>query len=66
MEDLKTFAREKGAEEASELTHWDINFWSERLREAKYDINEVDGLLPLCIEVHFTHTHTLIFTYFIY
>ncbi|ONK68972.1 uncharacterized protein A4U43_C05F17950 [Asparagus officinalis] len=40
MEDLKTFAGEKKAAEANELTHWDINFWSERLREAKYDINE--------------------------
>lgn len=40
MEDLRTFAKEKAAEEASELTHWDISFWSERLREAKYDINE--------------------------
>lgn len=40
MEDLKTFAREKAAPEANDLTHWDINFWSERLREAKYDINE--------------------------
>lgn len=40
MEDLKKFANEKGAAEANELTHWDINFWSERLRETKYDINE--------------------------
>ena len=28
------------------MTHWDISFWSERLRESKYDINEV-GRLPL-------------------
>ncbi|XP_008803786.1 probable cytosolic oligopeptidase A [Phoenix dactylifera] len=40
MEDLKTFARGMGAAEADELNHWDINFWSERLRESKYDINE--------------------------
>ncbi|XP_039123031.1 probable cytosolic oligopeptidase A [Dioscorea cayenensis subsp. rotundata] len=40
IEDLKAFAKEKKAEEANELTHWDITFWSERLRESKYDINE--------------------------
>ncbi|OAY75194.1 Organellar oligopeptidase A, chloroplastic/mitochondrial [Ananas comosus] len=40
MEDIKTFAKDSGAPEANELTHWDINFWSERLRESKYDINE--------------------------
>ncbi|XP_072966459.1 probable cytosolic oligopeptidase A [Typha angustifolia] len=40
MEDLRTFAKDSGALEANELTHWDINFWSERLRESKYDINE--------------------------
>lgn len=39
---LKTFAIENGAVEASDLTHWDITFWSERLRESKYDINEED------------------------
>lgn len=41
MEDLKIFATSAGAAEANELTHWDITFWSERLRESKYDINEV-------------------------
>lgn len=51
MEDLRTFAREKAAPEASDLTHWDINFWSERLREAKYDINEVECPSSLCFEV---------------
>ncbi|XP_058069504.1 probable cytosolic oligopeptidase A [Magnolia sinica] len=40
MEDLKTFSKDKGAEEANDLNHWDTGFWSERLREAKYDINE--------------------------
>ncbi|CAL9064167.1 unnamed protein product [Musa banksii] len=40
MEDLKTFAGNAGAAEANQLTHWDITFWSERLRESKYDINE--------------------------
>lgn len=48
MEDLKTFARGMDAAEADELNHWDINFWSERLRESKYDINEVCLFCHLC------------------
>ncbi|KAF5778773.1 putative oligopeptidase A [Helianthus annuus] len=40
MEELKQFARSQGAPEADELAHWDITFWSERLRESKYEINE--------------------------
>ncbi|XP_058081927.1 organellar oligopeptidase A, chloroplastic/mitochondrial-like [Magnolia sinica] len=40
MEDLKRFCRAQGAKETDDLEHWDINFWSERLRESKYDINE--------------------------
>ncbi|XP_020578060.1 organellar oligopeptidase A, chloroplastic/mitochondrial-like isoform X2 [Phalaenopsis equestris] len=40
MEDVKKFAAEKGAAEANDLSHWDVSFWSERLRESKFDINE--------------------------
>ncbi|XXG63604.1 hypothetical protein AAC387_Pa05g1752 [Persea americana] len=40
MEDLKSFSKDKGALETNDMNHWDINFWSERLRESKYDINE--------------------------
>ncbi|MED6218360.1 hypothetical protein PIB30_026052 [Stylosanthes scabra] len=40
MEDLKKFSKNQGALEADDLKHWDITFWSERLRESKYDINE--------------------------
>ncbi|XP_013628521.1 PREDICTED: probable cytosolic oligopeptidase A [Brassica oleracea var. oleracea] len=40
MKDLKSFAKSQGAEESGSLTHWDTTFWSERLRESKYDINE--------------------------
>ncbi|KAJ6675990.1 CYTOSOLIC OLIGOPEPTIDASE A-RELATED [Salix viminalis] len=40
MEDLKIFSKNQGAMEANDLTHWDTSFWSERLRESKYDINE--------------------------
>ncbi|MCL7036498.1 hypothetical protein MKW94_016232 [Papaver nudicaule] len=40
MEDLKKFSREQGAVEANDLSDWDTTFWSERLRESKYDIKE--------------------------
>nr|GEV15238.1 probable cytosolic oligopeptidase A [Tanacetum cinerariifolium] len=40
MEELKQFSRSQGAPEADELTYWDLTFWSERLRESKYEINE--------------------------
>lgn len=41
MEELKLFSKTQDAQEADDLTHWDLTFWSERLRESKYDINEV-------------------------
>ncbi|CAL5372614.1 unnamed protein product [Camellia sinensis] len=40
MEDLKHFCQTQGAPESNDLKHWDINFWSERLRESKFEINE--------------------------
>ncbi|KAH7845951.1 hypothetical protein Vadar_007912 [Vaccinium darrowii] len=40
MKDLKQFCQTQGAPEANDLSHWDIPFWSERLRESKYEINE--------------------------
>ncbi|CAI9766896.1 unnamed protein product [Fraxinus pennsylvanica] len=40
MEDLKAFVTNQGSPEADNLNHWDISFWSERLRELKYEINE--------------------------
>lgn len=40
MEDLKQFSKSQGALEADNLNHWDLSFWSERLRESKYEINE--------------------------
>ncbi|WP_250124065.1 M3 family metallopeptidase [Chroococcidiopsis sp. CCMEE 29] len=36
LEELKSFAAAKGAEESSDLKHWDISFWSERQREEKF------------------------------
>lgn len=46
MEELKQFSKDQGAPEADDLTHWDTMFWSERLRESKYEINEVCYLCP--------------------
>ncbi|KAJ9699379.1 hypothetical protein PVL29_008128 [Vitis rotundifolia] len=40
MEDLENLAKAEDAIEANDLKQWDINFWGERLRELKYDINE--------------------------
>lgn len=57
MEDLKQFAKSKGAPEADDLNHWDIAFWSERLRESKYDINEVLKLTSLINNTPFSFTN---------
>nr|XP_011466617.1 PREDICTED: probable cytosolic oligopeptidase A [Fragaria vesca subsp. vesca] len=40
MDDLQNFSKSQDAPEANDLNHWDISFWSERLRESKFDINE--------------------------
>lgn len=37
LAELKAFAAEQGT---GDLNPWDIGFWSERLREARYDISE--------------------------
>jgi oligopeptidase A len=49
LEDLRQFAISKGAPEANDLKHWDIAYWSERLREAKFDFNaeELRPYFPL-------------------
>jgi oligopeptidase A len=36
LEALKAFAQAKGAPEADDLQHWDINFWAERQQEEKF------------------------------
>ncbi|RYG69451.1 M3 family peptidase [archaeon] len=38
IQDVKDFAKQQGVED--ELQLWDIPFWSERLREAKYEFEE--------------------------
>ena len=43
LEEIRAFAAERGAPEASTgLMQWDVGFWSERLREAKYELKEED------------------------
>jgi Zn-dependent oligopeptidase len=38
LKEVQEFAAEQGAGEA--LAHWDVSFWSERLKEAKYALEE--------------------------
>jgi oligopeptidase A len=63
MEDLKEFSKQQGADEALDLSHWDIGFWSERLRESKYEINEEElrpyFSLPKVMEGLFSLAKTL-------
>ncbi len=40
LEELKPFAASQGAAEASDLKHWDITFWAERQREAKFSFTQ--------------------------
>jgi oligopeptidase A len=49
LEDLRAFAISKEAPEANDLKHWDLAYWSERLREAKFDFNaeELRPYFPL-------------------
>ena len=63
MEDLKNLAKAQDAIEANDLNQWDINFWGERLRELKYDINEVYCALSLSLSLVHTdmHVHTQAF-----
>jgi oligopeptidase A len=49
LEDIRAFASSNGATEANDLKHWDMAYWSERLREAKFDFNaeELRPYFPL-------------------
>ena len=40
LEELRAFVAEQGASEADDLAQWDIGFWAERLREARYELND--------------------------
>ncbi|MCL2932932.1 MAG: M3 family metallopeptidase [Trichodesmium sp. MAG_R03] len=49
LEELKKFAASKNAPEANDFQHWDISFWSERLREEKFSFTteELRPYFPL-------------------
>jgi oligopeptidase A len=41
LEELRAFMAERGAaEESRDLRHWDLPYWSERLREERFDYSE--------------------------
>ncbi|MEM8858622.1 MAG: M3 family metallopeptidase [Chloroflexota bacterium] len=40
LDEIKALAAEHGAPEGSDMQQWDVYYWGERLREAKFDINE--------------------------
>jgi len=40
LEDVRALARDHGAAEAESLAQWDVAFWSERLRERRYQLEE--------------------------
>ena len=40
LDDLRDLAREAGAPEADDFKQWDSAYWSERLREKRYDIRD--------------------------
>ncbi len=40
LKQLTEFARESGADLGDGLRHWDVMFWAERLREAKFDYTD--------------------------
>lgn len=49
FEELKAFAAAQGAAEAADLKHWDVSFWAERQREARFAFNaeELRPYFPL-------------------
>jgi len=49
VETLKAFAKSRGATEADDLQLWDLRFWAERQREAKFEFNaeELRPYFPL-------------------
>lgn len=40
LAELQQYARASGAAEAEQLCHWDLPFWAERLREARYNFSD--------------------------
>merc|ERR1739841_139844 len=60
LQDLQAIAREHKAPEADELAPWDIAYWSEKLRQSRFDLDQealrpwfplpqvLEGLFSLC------------------
>jgi oligopeptidase A len=60
LDDLKALAQRHGAAEAENLAPWDLPFWSEKLRQERFDLDQetlrpwfplpqvLDGLFGLC------------------
>eukprot|EP00899_Mesostigma_viride_P011212 jgi/Mesvir1/20091/Mv13335-RA.1 len=63
LEELKAFAKEHGMADAESMTHWDFPYWSERLRESKFNIKEEElrpyFALPNVLEGLFGLAHDL-------
>ena len=63
LADVRAFAAAAGAPEAGDLRQWDVGFWAERLREAKYDLKEEELRpyfpLPAVLEGLFALVHRL-------
>ncbi|MFN3168629.1 MAG: M3 family metallopeptidase [Phycisphaeraceae bacterium] len=61
LDTLRAFAKQQG--ETSELMHWDLAFWAERMREKKFDYTDeelrpyfplprvLDGLFGICTKL---------------
>ncbi len=45
LAEIKAFAQSQGADEANEIKQWDLPFWTERMRELKFDLND-EALRP--------------------
>ncbi|MCB4395128.1 M3 family metallopeptidase [Synechococcus sp. HB1133] len=60
LRDLQSIARDQQAPEADDLAPWDVAYWSERLRQSRFDLDQealrpwfplpkvLDGLFSLC------------------
>ncbi len=63
LDQLRCFAKAQGAAEADHLTHWDIAFWAERIREQDYGLKDEELRpyfpLPQVLEGLFALAHRI-------